>query len=113
MYIHLVRSAVKLFFQSAKGNLTAAVRRGRGWFIRADSIDNLSCGSLDVFEALAEELDIAAVQTDVILRCASRFEADCAANDKRDGFSLGLADALRRAAPTFVAMHHFVCGLVR
>jgi len=51
----------------------------------------LRCGSLDVFEALAEELRIAAVQADVVLRGTSRFQSDCAANDK--GYGLGFCFA--------------------
>lgn len=68
---------------------------------------------LDVFEALAEKLCITAVQTDLVLGDASRFEADCVANDKRDGFSFGFANALRRAAPAPVAMHHLVRDFMR
>ena len=54
-------------------------------------------GLLDIFEALAEELRIAAIQADVVLRGRARFKANCAAHDKRDGLSLGLANTLRRA----------------
>lgn len=40
---------------------------GRGCPIRADSIEDLSCGPLDIFEAFVEEIRITAVQTDVVL----------------------------------------------
>jgi hypothetical protein len=38
---------------------------------------------LDVFEAFAEKLRVAAVQTDVVLRSASRFEADGSASKRQ------------------------------
>jgi len=64
---------------------------------------------LHVFEALAEELRISAVQTDIVLRGRPRFEADNAAYDKCDGFSLGLADTLRRAAGRRDLVRIFEC----
>jgi hypothetical protein len=47
-----------------------------GGLLRADSVEHAGCRPLDVFEALAQELRVAAVQADVILRGASGFEAD-------------------------------------
>lgn len=45
------------------------------------------------------------METDLVPRGTSRFEADRAATDKGDGFSLGLPDALGPAAATLIAMH--------
>ena len=69
----------------------------RGWpgeGLHADSIENLGCSSLDVFETFVEELRIAAVQTDIILRRSSSFEVDSAADDECDGLGLSLAEPL-------------------
>jgi hypothetical protein len=85
----------------------------RGCFIRADCIENLNCSSLNVFEALAEELRVTTIQADVVLRGAPSFETDCTAHDKRDGLSLSFADALRCAAPAFAAVHEFVRHFMR
>lgn len=73
----------------------------------------MGCSPLDVFETLAEEFRISTVEADVVLRGAARFEANCAANNESDCLSLGLADALRCAAPTLVPVHEFVRYFVR
>jgi hypothetical protein len=65
-------------------------------------------GSLHVVEAFTEELRVAAVQADVVLRSASCIETGCAANYKCDSLGFRLADALRCAAAALVAMHHLV-----
>src|SRR6185437_14270316 len=80
-------------------------RRGK---LRADCIEDLVGRFLDILKTGRQELLIAAVETDVVLRGASRFEPNCAANDECDGLSLSLADALRRVAPALVTVHHFV-----
>ena len=64
--------------------------------MRADCVEDLGSGRLDVFEAFAEEFRIAAIQTDVVLRGTACFEADCAANDKRDRLGFGFADSPQR-----------------
>lgn len=45
----------------------------RAWIIRADGVENLRRSPLDMFEALTEEIRVAAVQADVVLRGRSRF----------------------------------------
>jgi len=65
---------------------------------------------LNVFEALVDELRVPAVQTDAILRGCTRFEADCAAHDKRDGFRLCFTDTLGRLAAPLLAVLIFQAG---
>jgi hypothetical protein len=65
---------------------------GRGRFVHADSVENLRCSPLDVFEALAEKLRVAAVQTYVVLCCRTGFETNRAAHDKRDRFGQIVAE---------------------
>ena len=64
----------------------------RGCNIRADSTENLGCSSLDVFEALAEKLRIAPIETDIVLRSGASFEFDCPAYNECNRLSFGFAD---------------------
>ena len=54
-------------------------------------------GMLNAIQALDEELGIAIVKLDVVLRSGAGFKADGLADDERNGLSFGLADALRGA----------------
>ncbi len=72
----------------------AAVRgERRGGSLRADGIENLTCSLLDVFEALCEELRVAAVEPDIVLGRGSGLETDCTANHKCDGLRLGFPNS--------------------
>jgi hypothetical protein len=86
--------------------------RRQGRWLRADCVENWRCGPLDVFEVLAEELRVAAIQTDVVPCGSACSHADCAAHDKGDGLGLSFAEALRHAAAALFRVHHLMSELM-
>jgi hypothetical protein len=76
--------------------------------LRRDGDEDAVRGLLDAVEAFGEELRVALVKLDVILRGGASCKADSAAHDKRHGLGFGLADALRGSVAPLIAMQHFV-----
>jgi len=66
----------------------------RGGFLRANSVENASSGSLDVLQAIREQLGVTLVKLDVIRSCRARLKPDCLADDECYGLGFGLAAAL-------------------
>src|SRR5207249_6882664 len=77
-----------------------------------DVPENRTCGLLNGFQALAQELCISLPEMDVVLRSGSGFKPDGLANYERHGFGLGFPYLLAGESTALSAMQHFVSDLM-